>query len=177
MPRKRRGGSIGRSTPDAKRVCRQRTAEEQYRAEADQTPVSRQERLSPSFPILQSPNLQPSPNPKIEERPPNPQIEERLQPLPQPPPPPPLSYCHSNFKNICSVGEMTFICNICQGCEIPRRIKGYLLWKWQVQSRPLIQIYLHLLKNCLMVIPADSEHFLKSIRRYNCAFQMTLFGC
>ena len=53
MPRKRRGGSIGRSTPDAKRACGQRTAEEQYGAEADQTPVPRQERLSPFLPILQ----------------------------------------------------------------------------------------------------------------------------
>ena len=45
MPRKRRGGSMGRSTPDAKRVCGQRTAEEQHGAEADQTPVPRQERF------------------------------------------------------------------------------------------------------------------------------------
>ena len=87
MPRKRRGGTIGRSTPDVKRVCRQRAAEEQYGAEADQTPVPRQERLSLYPPILHSPNLRPHPNPQIEERPPNPQIEERLQPLPKPPTP------------------------------------------------------------------------------------------
>ena len=123
MPRKLRGGSIGRSTTGAKRVCRQRTAEEQHGAEADQTPVRRQERLSPSLPILQSPNLQPRPNPQIEERPPNPQFEELLQSLPQPPPPP-LSYCHSNFKNTFSVGEMIFICNICEAAKFQEESKA-----------------------------------------------------
>ena len=148
MPRKRRGGSIGLSTPDAKRVCGQRTEEEQYGAEADQTPVPRQERLSPSFPILQSPNLQPRPNPQIKERPPIPQIEERLQPLPQPSPPA-LSYCHSNFKNTCSVGEMTFIYNICQDAKLQEESKAICCGngKYSQDSYPNLR-----LKNSLMVI-------------------------
>ena len=175
MSRKRRGGSVGRSTPDAKRVCRQSTAEEQYGAEADQTPVLRQERLSPSFPILQSANLQPSPNPQIEERPPNPQIEERLQPLPQPLPPA-LSYCHSNFKNTCSVGEMTFICNICQAAKFQEESKAICCGngKYSLDPYPNLPAPIKELFNGDSV---DSEHFLKNIRRYNCAFQMTSFGC
>ena len=76
----------------------------------------------------------------------------------------------------CSVGEMTFICNICKAAKFQEESKAICCGNGKYNLDPYPNLPAPI-KELFNGDSADSEHFLKNIRRYNCAFQMTSFGC
>ena len=105
----------------------------------------------------------------------NPQIDEIIQQRPVTTLPT-FSYCGLNFKNTCSVGEMTFICNMCQAVKFQAESKAICCGNGKYSLDPYPNLPAPI-KELFNGDSADSEHFLKNIRQYNCAFQMTSFGC
>ena len=71
---------------------------------------------------------------------------------------------------------MTFIYNICQGAKFQEESKAICCGNGKYSLNPYPNLSAPI-KELFNGDSADSEHFLKNIRRLNCAFQMTSFGC
>ena len=87
-----------------------------------------------------------------------------------------LNYHPDNFLNTTNVGLLSVECQKCGALKISKETEGLCCSKGNVkldafpQPQPFLQ---HLYEG----IDNDGKHFLSNIRKYNCAFQMTNFGC
>ena len=70
---------------------------------------------------------------------------------------------------------MTFICNTCQAAKFQEESKAICCGNGKYSLDPYPNLPAPI-KELFNGDSADSEHFLKNIRRYNCAFQITSFG-
>ena len=87
-----------------------------------------------------------------------------------------LNYQPNNFVNTTSVGLLNVQCQNCGALKFSKETEGFCCSKGNVkldvfpQPQPFLQ--------CLYEgTDSDSKHCLSNIRKYNCAFQMTSFGC
>ena len=87
-----------------------------------------------------------------------------------------LNYQPENFVSNTSVGLLNIECSHCGALKFSKETEGFCCSKGNVnidvfpQPPPFLQ---HLYEST----GSDSNHFLSNIRKYNCAFQMTSFGC
>ena len=87
-----------------------------------------------------------------------------------------LNYQPDNFVNTTIVGLLSVQCQNCGALKFSKETDGFCCSKGNVkldafpQPQPFLQ---HLYEGT----DSDSKHFLSNIRKYNCAFQMTSFGC
>ena len=87
-----------------------------------------------------------------------------------------LNYQPETFVNNTSVGLLNKNCSNCGALKFSKESEGFCCSKGNVkldvfpQPPPFLQ---HLFEGT----GRDSNHFLSNIRKYNCAFQMTSFGC
>ena len=87
-----------------------------------------------------------------------------------------LNYQPDNFTNTNDVGTLSVKCAQCGALKFEGDTESFCCLKGNVQleSFPYPQpLLLHLYEGT----NDDSRHFLANIRKYNCAFQMTSFGC
>ena len=87
-----------------------------------------------------------------------------------------LNYEADNFYNTTNVDTLTVECSNCGAIKFPMETESLCCLKGNVkldafpQPQPFLQ---HLYEGT----KSDGKHFLGDIRKYNCAFQMTSFGC
>ena len=87
-----------------------------------------------------------------------------------------LNYQPDNFVNTTSVGLLSVQCQNCGALKFSKETDGFCCSKGNVkldvfpQPQPFLQ-------RLYEGTDSDSKHFLSNIRKYNCAFQMTSFGC
>ena len=87
-----------------------------------------------------------------------------------------LNYEADNFHNTTNVGTLNVECLNCGAIKFPMETASLCCSKGNVkldaypQPQPFLQ---HLYEGT----NSDGKHFLANIRKYNCAFQMTSFGC
>ena len=87
-----------------------------------------------------------------------------------------LNYHPDNFVNTTSVGLLSVQCQNCGALKFSKETEGFCCSKGNVkldvfpQPQPFLQ-------RLYEGTDSDSKHFLSNIQKYNCAFQMTSFGC
>ena len=84
-----------------------------------------------------------------------------------------LNYQPENFVNNTSVGLLNKKCSNCGALKFSKESEGFcgnVNLDLFPQPPPFLQ-------RLYEGIGSDSNHFLSNIRKYNCAFQMTSFGC
>ena len=87
-----------------------------------------------------------------------------------------LNYQPDNFVNTTSVGLLSVRCQNCGALKFSKETDRFCCSKGNVkldvfpQPQPFLQRFYE-------GTDSDSKHFLSNIRKYNCAFQMTSFGC
>ena len=87
-----------------------------------------------------------------------------------------LNYQADNFLNTTSVGLLNVQCQKCDALKFNKETEGLCCSKGNVKldAFPQLQPFLqHLYEGT----DSEGKHFLSNIRKYNCAFQMTSFGC
>ena len=87
-----------------------------------------------------------------------------------------LNYQPHNFFSTTDVGTLSIECSHCDALKFPGETESLCCSKGNVQLEPFPQpqpFLLHLYEGT----DSDGKHFLNNIRKYNCAFQMTSFGC
>ena len=87
-----------------------------------------------------------------------------------------LNYQPHNFFSTTDVGTLSIECSHCDALKFPGETESLCCSKGNVQLEPFPQpqpFLLHLYEGT----GSDGKHFLNNIRKYNCAFQMTSFGC
>ena len=87
-----------------------------------------------------------------------------------------LNYQPDNFLNTTSVGLLNVQCQKCGALKFNKETEGLCCSKGNVKldAFPQLQPFLqHLYEGT----DSEGKHFLSNIRKYNCAFQMTSFGC
>ena len=87
-----------------------------------------------------------------------------------------LNYQPDNFLNTTSVGLLNVQCQKCGALKFNKETEGLCCSKGKVKldAFPQLQPFLqHLYEGT----DSEGKHFLSNIRKYNCAFQMTSFGC
>ena len=87
-----------------------------------------------------------------------------------------LSYQPEHFYNTTDIGTLSLQCSNCGALKFERETDSLCCSKGNVQLEqfPQVQPFLqHLYEGT----DSDGKHFLANIRKYNCAFQMTSFGC
>ena len=87
-----------------------------------------------------------------------------------------LNYQADNFVNTTSVGLLHVKCQNCGALKFNKETDGLCCSKGNVKldAFPQLQPFLqHLYEGT----DNEGKHFLSNIRKYNCAFQMTSFGC
>jgi len=87
-----------------------------------------------------------------------------------------LHYQPDNFYNITDVGTLSIQCTNCGALKFHKEIESLCCSKGNVQldEFPQVQPFLQHLYDGT---DSNGKHFLANIRKYNCAFQMTSFGC
>lgn len=150
MPPKRR--AIGRSTPAAKRKQQQRGALENDENRPMPTGVAAED------------------NGTYEDQ----DEEHQTEPVHQKPPA--FTYTDTNFDNSCSLGQMTNVCSHCNATKFQGETKSFCCGngKHKLEALPPLPAEI---RDLFTGNAPDSEHFLNNIRKYNCTFQMTSFGC
>ena len=87
-----------------------------------------------------------------------------------------LQYQPQNFYNTTDIGTMSLQCSNCSALKFEKETDSLCCSKGNVQldEFPQVQTFLqHLYEG----IDSNGKHFLANIRKYNCVFQMTSFGC
>ena len=87
-----------------------------------------------------------------------------------------LNYSADNFYNTTDVGTLSVQCSNCGATKFPMETESLCCLKGSVQldAFPLPPVFLqHLYEG----VDSNGKHFLTNIRKYNCPFQMTSFGC
>ena len=87
-----------------------------------------------------------------------------------------LNYNADSFYNTTDVGTLSVQCSNCGVTKFPMETESLCCFKGNVQLYAFLQppVFLqHLYEG----VDSNGKHFLTNIRKYNCAFQMTSFGC
>ena len=87
-----------------------------------------------------------------------------------------LNYNADSFYNTTDVGTLSVQCSNCGAIKFPMETESLCCLKGSVQldAFPHPPVFLqHLYEG----VDSNGKHFLANIRKYNCAFQMTSFGC
>ena len=87
-----------------------------------------------------------------------------------------LNYNADDFYNTTNVGTLSVECSNCGAIKFPMETESLCCLKGNVQldAFPQPPVFLqHLYEG----VDNNGKHFLANIRKYNCAFQMTSFGC
>ena len=87
-----------------------------------------------------------------------------------------LNYNAEDFHNTTNVGTLSVECSKCGAIKFPMETEALCCLKGNVQldAFPQPPVFLqHLYEG----LDSNGKHFLTNIRKYNCAFQMTSFGC
>ena len=87
-----------------------------------------------------------------------------------------LNYNADSFYNTTDVGTLSVQCSKCGATKFPMETESLCCLKGTVQldAFPQPPVFLqHLYEG----VDSNGKHFLTSIRKYNCVFQMTSFGC
>ena len=87
-----------------------------------------------------------------------------------------LNYNANDFCNTTNVGTLSVKCSNCGAIKFPMETESLCCSKGNVQldAFPQPPVFLqHLYEG----VDSNGKHFLTNIRKYNCAFQMTSFGC
>ena len=87
-----------------------------------------------------------------------------------------LNYRPEHFYNTTDIGTLSLQCSNCGALKFKRETDSLCCSKGNVQLEefPQVQPFLqHLYEGR----DSDGKHFLANICKYNCAFQMTSFGC
>ena len=87
-----------------------------------------------------------------------------------------LNYNAGDFYNTTNVGTLSVECSNCGAIKFPMETESLCCLKGNVQldAFPQPPVFLqHLYQG----VDSNGKHFLANIRKYNCAFQMTSFGC
>ena len=87
-----------------------------------------------------------------------------------------LNYNANDFCNTTNVGTLSLECSNCGAIKFPMETESLCCSKGNVQldAFPQPPVFLqHLYEG----VDSNGKHFLTNIRKYNCAFQMTSFGC
>ena len=87
-----------------------------------------------------------------------------------------LNYNADSFYNTTDVGTLSVQCSNCGDIKFPMETESLCCLKGSVQldAFPQPPVFLqHLYEG----VDSNGKHFLANIRKYNCAFQMTSFGC
>ena len=87
-----------------------------------------------------------------------------------------LNYQADNFYNTTDVGSLSIECSNCGAFKFHKETDSLCCSKGNVQLNefPQLQPFLqHLYEG----IHSNGKLFLANIRKYNCAFQLTSFGC
>ena len=87
-----------------------------------------------------------------------------------------LNYQPENFVNTTSVGLLNVECPNCGAIKFSKETEGFCCSKGNVKLDAFQQPP-SFLQHLYEGTGSDSNHFLSNIRKYNCAFQMTSFGC
>ena len=87
-----------------------------------------------------------------------------------------LNYNANDFYNTTNVGILSVECSNCGAIKFPMETESLCCLKGKVQldAFPQPPVFLqHLYEG----VDSNGKQFLTNIRKYNCAFQMTSFGC
>ena len=87
-----------------------------------------------------------------------------------------INYHADNFLSTTSIGLLNLECQKCGALKFNKETEGLCCSKGNVKldAFPQLQPFLqHLYEGT----DSKGKHFLANIRKYNCAFQMTSFGC
>ena len=87
-----------------------------------------------------------------------------------------LNYNAGSFYDTTNVGTLSVECSNCGAFKFPMETESLCCSKGNVQldAFPQPPVFLqHLYEG----VDSNGKHFLTNIRKYNCAFQMTSFGC
>ena len=87
-----------------------------------------------------------------------------------------LNYNADSFYDTTNVGTLSVECSNCGAFKFPMETESLCCSKGNVQldAFPQPPVFLqHLYEG----VDSNGKHFLTNIRKYNCAFQMTSFGC
>ena len=87
-----------------------------------------------------------------------------------------LYYEPDNFYNTTDIGTLSLQCSDCGALKFEKETDSLCCSKGKVQldDFPQLQPFLqHLYEG----VDSNGKHFLTNIHKYNCAFQMTSFGC
>ena len=87
-----------------------------------------------------------------------------------------LNYNADNFYNTTNVGTLSVECSNCGALKFSMETESLCCSKGNVQldAFPQPPVFLqHLYEG----VDSNGKHFKTNIRKYNCAFQMTSFGC
>ena len=87
-----------------------------------------------------------------------------------------LNYEADNFYNTTNVATLSTLCLNCGAIKFPMETESLCCSKGNVKLDPFPQPQ-PLLQHLYEGTNSDGKHFLGNIRKYNCAFQMTSFGC
>ena len=89
---------------------------------------------------------------------------------------PALNYHPTNFINVCYVGGLTIQCDKCNASKFKKETKAFSCGngKYKLDILPPLSQEFNALYS---VNSLHSEHFLSTLRKYNCAFQITFSGC
>ena len=88
-----------------------------------------------------------------------------------------LNYQPENYVNTTSVGLLTDVeCPNCGALKFSKETEGFCCSKGNVKLDAFQQPP-SFLQHLYEGTGSDRNHFLSNIRKYNCAFQMTSFGC
>ena len=87
-----------------------------------------------------------------------------------------LNYQPETFVNTTSVGLLNVECLDCGALKFSKETEGFCCSKGNVKL-DLFQQPPSFLQHLYEGTGSNSNHFLSNIRKYNCAFQMTSFGC
>ena len=88
----------------------------------------------------------------------------------------PLNYQPDTFVTTTSVGLLSVECQNCGALKFSKETEGFCCSKGNVKLDAFSQPH-PFLKHLYEGTDSDGKHFLSNIRKYNCAFQMTSFGC
>ena len=87
-----------------------------------------------------------------------------------------FSYSPVTFEYVCDIGTLSVLCPHCNAQKFPRETQGMCCLNGKVDLHPHPQPPPDIVRLLRGDTP-ESLHFLENIRGYNCAFQLTSFGC
>ena len=88
-----------------------------------------------------------------------------------------LDYQADNFYNTTDVSALSVTCSKCGALKFPKETDSLCCSKGNVQLSEYPQLQPFLQQHLYEGIDSNGKHFLANIRKYNCAFQTTSFGC